>query len=119
MSGVHPVSNRTSTPFPYPTLCRSAVGTTLGEGLVVLHRAGTVGVAGDPQGDGGVRQGGIQRLAHDGVVARGVAGAVEVEQHDELRSEEHTSELQSLMSISYAVFCLKKIKLMGSNSHNT
>src|SRR3546814_7115860 len=28
--------------------------------------------------------------------------------HDEHRSEEHTSELQSLMRISYAVFCLKK-----------
>src|SRR3546814_8009279 len=28
-----------------------------------------------------------------------------------LRSEEHTSELQSLMRISYAVFCLKKKKL--------
>src|SRR3546814_7962712 len=30
--------------------------------------------------------------------------------HDEHRSEEHTSELQSLMRISYAVFCLKKKK---------
>src|SRR3546814_6669554 len=29
---------------------------------------------------------------------------------DEFRSEEHTSELQSLMRISYAVFCLKKKK---------
>src|SRR3546814_2611199 len=29
---------------------------------------------------------------------------------DERRSEEHTSELQSLMRISYAVFCLKKQK---------
>src|SRR3546814_4663362 len=29
---------------------------------------------------------------------------------DDIRSEEHTSELQSLMSISYAVFCLKKKK---------
>src|SRR3546814_2710142 len=28
--------------------------------------------------------------------------------HDHVRSEEHTSELQSLMRISYAVFCLKK-----------
>src|SRR3546814_2962957 len=28
--------------------------------------------------------------------------------HDDRRSEEHTSELQSLMRISYAVFCLKK-----------
>src|SRR3546814_10481898 len=33
---------------------------------------------------------------------------------DEKRSEEHTSELQSLMRISYAVFCLKKKK----NTHN-
>src|SRR3546814_4699559 len=30
------------------------------------------------------------------------------------RSEEHTSELQSLMRISYAVFCLKKIKLLNT-----
>src|SRR3546814_8178962 len=33
------------------------------------------------------------------------------------RSEEHTSELQSLMRISYAVFCLKK-KKQRSNKHN-
>src|SRR3546814_1510000 len=32
-----------------------------------------------------------------------------------VRSEEHTSELQSLMRISYAVFCLKKKKDMKSN----
>src|SRR3546814_6103134 len=31
------------------------------------------------------------------------------------RSEEHTSELQSLMRISYAVFCLKKINLINNN----
>src|SRR3546814_3434524 len=34
------------------------------------------------------------------------------------RSEEHTSELQSLMRISYAVFCLKK-KTKHKHSHNT
>src|SRR3546814_5260491 len=34
--------------------------------------------------------------------------AVEIDEH--VRSEEHTSELQSLMRISYAVFCLKKKK---------
>src|SRR3546814_2975311 len=33
------------------------------------------------------------------------------------RSEEHTSELQSLMRISYAVFCLKKTKKKMSNYH--
>src|SRR3546814_2785882 len=43
----------------------------------------------------------------DGVVAgRGAAAQVV----DDGRSEEHTSELQSLMRISYAVFCLKKKK---------
>src|SRR3546814_5239061 len=33
----------------------------------------------------------------------------------DVRSEEHTSELQSLMRISYAVFCLKKIKTLLSS----
>src|SRR3546814_1352601 len=35
-----------------------------------------------------------------------------------IRSEEHTSELQSLMRISYAVFCLKKKKHKNFNEHN-
>src|SRR3546814_2535777 len=34
------------------------------------------------------------------------------------RSEEHTSELQSLMRISYAVFCLKKKKTQKRNKYN-
>src|SRR3546814_1658217 len=36
----------------------------------------------------------------------------------EPRSEEHTSELQSLMRISYAVFCLKKKKTADTQQHN-
>src|SRR3546814_4404354 len=36
----------------------------------------------------------------------------------EARSEEHTSELQSLMRISYAVFCLKKKKKKTTHTHN-
>src|SRR3546814_8933629 len=36
---------------------------------------------------------------------------------DRGRSEEHTSELQSLMRISYAVFCLKKKKQKKENTH--
>src|SRR3546814_5005177 len=36
-----------------------------------------------------------------------------------LRSEEHTSELQSLMRISYAVFCLKKKKIKQENTNYT
>src|SRR3546814_3581808 len=46
-------------------------------------------------------------LRHHGVDA--AVGDRMVRQHDlQARSEEHTSELQSLMRISYAVFCLKK-----------
>src|SRR3546814_9763576 len=36
-----------------------------------------------------------------------------------VRSEEHTSELQSLMRISYAVFCLKKKKHTSHNTNDT
>src|SRR3546814_1276436 len=42
------------------------------------------------------------------VLGHAPEGAVVVDEHGDGRSEEHTSELQSLMRISYAVFCLKK-----------
>src|SRR3546814_7323687 len=50
-----------------------------------------------------------QHRADAGAVAREAAG----------RSEEHTSELQSLMRISYAVFCLKKKKETRRKEANT
>src|SRR3546814_1261043 len=49
--------------------------------------------------------------AHAGMAC--FAGATERIRVNSCRSEEHTSELQSLMRISYAVFCLKK-----KNKHN-
>src|SRR3546814_4489438 len=51
---------------------------------------------------------GRRDAAVGGQAVRAVAGDVEELQQ---RSEEHTSELQSLMRISYAVFCLKKKKI--------
>src|SRR3546814_7955343 len=42
-----------------------------------------------------------------------------IEQISATRSEEHTSELQSLMRISYAVFCLKKKKKIEINKYQT
>src|SRR3546814_4711974 len=51
------------------------------------------------------RQGGEPLLVGDDA---GTTEAVQVAELAEPRSEEHTSELQSLMRISYAVFCLKK-----------
>src|SRR3546814_10428968 len=63
----------------------------------------------------GVENGGalFRDLARYGIrPPKGWDLASEVSEHelDWLRSEEHTSELQSLMRISYAVFCLKKKK---------
>src|SRR3546814_1126202 len=58
----------------------------------------------------------LRRLGHEldaaegddlGIGVRGLARQFE-RVADEIRSEEHTSELRSLMRISYAVFCLKK-----------
>src|SRR3546814_3301249 len=48
-------------------------------------------------------------IAHDEDAEAGEDRALQVRREaEDLRSEEHTSELQSLMRISYAVFCLKK-----------
>src|SRR3546814_4122836 len=82
-----PRSTRTDTLFPYTTLFRSP-GTAQHQ-----HRAGD-GIPDRPQID-------VRDLALEGVGDAGIVGQ---------RSEEHTSELQSLMRISYAVFCLKKKK---------
>src|SRR3546814_9391935 len=43
----------------------------------------------------------------------------QIDREPGLRSEEHTSELQSLMRISYAVFCLKKTKVRIHISHKS
>src|SRR3546814_5199553 len=93
-----PRSTRTDTLFPYTTLFRSAARPLAvappypfpftGEGVcfwkTACNRAACLFI-----------QKGTRRF-------QGTAG---------LRSEEHTSELQSLMRISYAVFCLKKKRI--------
>src|SRR3546814_2845220 len=47
-------------------------------------------------------------LGYDAVSANQEDGSARFAEGERVRSEEHTSELQSLMRISYAVFCLKK-----------
>src|SRR3546814_8112182 len=109
-----PRSTRTDTLFPYPTLFRSTRRLCLrswGEAIAGKGNGlANVGV-GARIGTGMERQRILRKFADE--AARGAVGlAVELRQRDvvELRSEEHTSELQSLMRISYAVFCLKKKK---------
>src|SRR3546814_6267916 len=53
------------------------------------------------------------------IAALSVALALEKGDQALARSEEHTSELQSLMRISYAVFCLKKKRIKYSTKHTT
>src|SRR3546814_4750154 len=108
-----PRSTRTDTLFPYTTLVRSEqVITTVrvvisGRVQGVWYRAWTERQAAALGLDGWVRN------RRDGTVEAVLSGDVAVVEQmiSELwdgRSEEHTSELQSLMRISYAVFCLKK-----------
>src|SRR3546814_3338894 len=92
-----PRSTRTDTLFPYTTLFRSPVE----EAVKALQRRCRIGRAADAGEE--VRQDHLKRFARRRGSKRPRLPASPV-----LRSEEHTSELQSLMRISYAVFCLKK-----------
>src|SRR3546814_12305464 len=78
-----PISTRTDTLFPYTTLVRSSKALRLRERVPTLQTLLRVAPHTEPLAD--------RPALPD-------------------RSEEHTSELQSLMRISYAVFCLKKKK---------
>src|SRR3546814_5751161 len=91
-----PRSTRTDTLFPYTTLFRSQ-----------RHRR--LARAREQRAEHEDRR---AHLAHDviGRDGRGQCRCARGHHAAEIRSEEHTSELQSLMRISYAVFCLKTKK---------
>src|SRR3546814_2628573 len=90
-----PRSTRTDTLFPYTTLFRSVVPRHL-----PAHHADAV-----------LRRAHALHRAQQGNPAR------RVRERAGVRSEEHTSELQSLMRISYAVFCLKKKKQTTNSTY--
>src|SRR3546814_9602615 len=107
-----PRSTRTDTLFPYTTLFRSQLHAALdGTGRLVMLRRDSLRQAetalasleteGDPDG---IRT----EAAHEEIARRRAAlEAIEAQRDglpDMIRSEEHTSELQSLMRTSYAVF---------------
>src|SRR3546814_4252458 len=96
-----PRSTRTDTLFPYTTLFRSfakagAFSTRLASPVASLTKL-------------------VPPYSHQQMLIILDEASV-----DQARSEEHTSELQSLMRISYAVFCLKKKKKKNTlNINNT
>src|SRR3546814_1649514 len=96
-----PRTTRTDTLFPYTTLCRS-------DGpMARLYRETPVNSIWE--GSGNVMCLDVLRaLKRHPELAQALFASLERDTAD--RSEEHTSELQSLMRISYAVFCLKKTK---------
>src|SRR3546814_4118854 len=112
-----PRSTRTDTLFPYTTLFRSRTS------KVSLHgeerRAGDdprrarapFGGARRTAAPRGVRVGHGRLAQHVGRGLTRRSGASDSGRLRPQRSEEHTSELQSLMRISYAVFCLKKTNI--------
>src|SRR3546814_6411498 len=91
-----PRSTRTDTLFPYTTLFRSTTSAAYRS-----HRRGR-----------------DRRRVYAARHRHKAGSAHDRDGLDRPRSEEHTSELQSLMRISYAVFCLKK-KTKLQNKHST
>src|SRR3546814_8913179 len=122
-----PRSTRTDTLFPYTTLFRSRLRRS---GLIVhestdLDRCKIVDVDGIPTTETGRTLLDLARFVGPRRLLRNIEWCRRQELVDRpelfdvlaaharrgrpgIRSEEHTSELQSLMRISYAVFCLKK-----------
>src|SRR3546814_7937594 len=114
-----PRSTRTDTLFPYTTLFRSEVHiiepaavTAVAEGWK-FEATGVLEVLIDQQ----------KKTAPIAVTPHPAESSIREEARDiaatrePVRSEEHTSELQSLMRISYAVFCLKK-KIQNIHTEN-
>src|SRR3546814_4900953 len=106
-----PKPTRTATLCPYTTLVRSKL-----DGVFPLDPAGTSVAA--KLSATGLRRGGLSIASLGAEVSmRGGTGQVRANLTGSrgrdfvFRSEEHTSELQSPMRISYAVFCLKKTKI--------
>src|SRR3546814_2910224 len=105
-----PRSTRTDTLFPYTTLFRS-----LGRG-----RGGRRGVSSGPLPSFDLARdvpSGLAQVLDRAALLVGPPDVLDGVAEVEPRSEEHTSELQSLMRISYAVFCLKKKKQKDTQAY--
>src|SRR3546814_4492308 len=104
-----PRSTRTDTLSPYTTLFRSRRRVRLRRfpARVLADLSGLELAAHGARRRSRRRCGVRRQQACDGAILR--------DAHAVARSEEHTSELQSLMRISYAVFCLKKKNILQTN----
>src|SRR3546814_8116273 len=99
-----PRSTRTDTLFPYTTLFRSGGDAEGDGGGFLARRVRHADRGADPRD----RRLVVALDSKAGAEAGPLSGRSDQADAPEVRSEEHTSELQSLMRNSYAVFCLKK-----------
>src|SRR3546814_3869361 len=97
-----PRSTRTDTLFPYTTLFRSDIRLSISAGILWMAFVSILRASWNADVD-------YWTLAWPHIL-QGIGMPFFFVGLTALRSEEHTSELQSLMRISYAVFCLKKKK---------
>src|SRR3546814_5708486 len=111
-----PRSTRTDTLFPYTTLFRSN-----GSGLSRIDPRPAA-----DRGDAATGRNAFPSDARQRIEAARRSDGGDEARRDaprrnrvQARSEEHTSELQSLMRISYAVFCLKKKNMIKINNNIT
>src|SRR3546814_3179533 len=124
-----PRSTRTDTLFPYTTLFRSPLRLVILDGFLALVPSGPSDAL------EALAAGCVQRFERFRAppsaleLARRRSNGLTPRQErnlkdwgypyvlEDFRSEEHTSELQSLMRISYAVFCLKKTHIAPTTHH--
>src|SRR3546814_1596806 len=99
-----PRSTRTDTLFPYTTLVRSRARQCGRAAVIAFDCHQSAARLCDGGAEGGGRAVAIDIFGHERAEPLLVLG----------RSEEHTSELQSLMRSSYAVFCLKQTTVYNS-----
>src|SRR3546814_8471407 len=112
-----PRSTRTDTLFPYTTLFRSEARREIRPAGLASHGSQWRQQQRRPEASGNDLIHESMGHSHALYLLR-TCGIFKANRGESGRSEEHTSELQSLMRISYAVFCLKKKKQRHSMKYN-
>src|SRR3546814_3113451 len=115
-----PRSTRTDTLFPYTTLFRSAPRGGSPSDTGCPRKVTTTSTSPPPPCAKTERRSTSTVTGNERATRPHVSNAntASLSSNPVRRSEEHTSELQSLMRISYAVFCLKKKKQNRQNTHH-
>src|SRR3546814_6057618 len=118
-----PRSTRTDTLFPYTTLFRSTINDFFAEKFGRKRGGEETGNQETEEAKAGEVTGSVIAASGQPGSPTSATGDPDALTTGDLRTAEHTSELQSLMRISYADFCLKKttqiLEMTQHQNHNT